>query len=86
MKARLMHGAVFGCVTHDKVRTYKPRSPKPRNKCPVCWTLWLSDRLETSIYLADMEDLCKFANAMNKIEFTKIEKEEESVDDQDDDA
>jgi hypothetical protein len=85
MKARLMHGAVIGCATHDRARTYKPRSPKPRSKCPVCWIMWLSDRLETSLYLSDMEDLCKFANAMNKIEFTKIEKEEESVDDQDED-
>ena len=80
MIARTMHGALIGCKTHDKCRTFKTRSTMPKNKCPVCWMVWLSDRLETSIYNYDMEDLCKFANAMNKIQFNKIEVKDESND------
>ena len=84
MDARLMHGALIGCSTHDRARTFKPKSPQPRNKCPVCWLTWLSDRLSTSVFDADMEDLCKFANAMNKIQFNKINLNEECEDDEGD--
>lgn len=78
MKARLMHGVLIGCKTHKRTRTFKTRSTIPKDKCPVCWMVWLSDRLETSIYIYDMEDLCKFSNAMPKIQFDKITFEEES--------
>ena len=76
-----MHGAIIGCATHGKTRTFKPKSTVPKNKCPVCWLTWLSDRMETMLYEDDMADLCKFANKMNVIQFTKIEFEEESKDD-----
>jgi hypothetical protein len=46
--------------------------------------VWLSDRLSTVLYDADMEDLCKFSNAMNKIQFNKINLNEECEDEEDD--
>lgn len=84
MDARIMHGALIGCSTHDRGRTFKTRSTVPRNKCPTCWMVWLSDRLSTVLYDADMEDLCKFSNAMNKIQFNKINLNEECEDEEDD--
>ena len=54
------HGVLVGCQTHKKRRTYKPNAPKPTNGCAVCNLLWLSDRLETSIYSDDAEDVIKF--------------------------
>lgn len=80
MKGTLKHGVLTECKTHGKKRTFKTKSAAPKNKCPVCWMVWLSDRLEGSIYSCDMADLCRFANAMNKIQFKKIELVEECKD------
>lgn len=81
-RARTMHGAIVECLAHKRKRSFKTKSSKPTNKCPVCWACWLADRLETSIYESDMEDLIAFSNAFSKtvkpssIEFIETGEEE----------
>lgn len=60
MIALMYCDALVGCGTHDKKRTHS-RPIKPRNQCPVCWCVYLSDKLETSLYQDDMEAIFKFA-------------------------
>ena len=68
MTALMLHGALVGCGTHDKQRTYgKP--VKPRNSCPVCWLVYLADQFETSLYQNDMEAMMKFSGRTDKITY-----------------
>ena len=53
-KALTRHGAIVECGTHKR-------------KCPVCWACWLSDRLETSIYQDDLEDIFTLSNAFTTV-------------------
>ena len=71
MKAILRHGALEGCATHDKTRTFR-KGVKPRSKCHVCWCVYLADKLETSIYQDDMEAFAKFAGTKPVIEYEEV--------------
>jgi hypothetical protein len=63
MREAIMYGgALKACGKHGKERTYKTKVSRPTNECPVCHAVWLSDRLETSLYESDIEDLIKFSN------------------------
>jgi len=66
-KATMQCGSLTGCPTHKRNRQYKSKLARPTNKCPVCWACWLGDRLETSIYESDMEDLIAFSNAFTTV-------------------
>lgn len=81
-KGRLYHGSIVECITHKRKRQFKTKVSKPSNKCPICWTCWLADRLECSIYEDDFQDLIKFSNAFTTlvkpsgIEFEETEKDD----------
>lgn len=62
MKVITRHAVLVGCVKHKKRRTFKSNASKPTNNCAACNLLWLSDRLETSLYPSDVEDVLKFSN------------------------
>jgi hypothetical protein len=66
-KATLFNGSLVACATHKRKRTFKPRSTKPTNKCPVCWACWLADRLETSVYKDDLNDIFTLSNAFTTV-------------------
>lgn len=65
-RALTRYGALIGCESHNRKRTFKRKSPKPTNKCPVCWACWLADKMETIIYNEDVSDLLMFSNAFTK--------------------
>jgi hypothetical protein len=65
-RAKTVHGSVVECPTHKRKRAFKTKVSKPTNKCPVCWACWLADRLETSVYEDDLNDLLTFSNAFTK--------------------
>ena len=78
----MRHGSIVECGTHKRKRTFKTRASQPTNKCPICWACWLADKLETSIYQDDFQDLIRFSNAFTSvvkpsgIEFIETEKDE----------
>ena len=75
-EALLYCDALVGCGTHDKKRTHgKP--VKPRNSCPVCWCVYLSDKLETSLYQDDMEAIFKFAGKKPTITYKETFEDDE---------
>jgi len=69
-EALLCCGALIGCGTHDKKRTFH-KPVKPRNKCEVCWLVYLADKVETVLYQDDMEALFKFAGKKPTITYTE---------------
>lgn len=66
-KALLKHGAIVECPTHKRKRVWKANVSAPKTKCPVCWAVWLSDRLETNIYEEEFYDLIRFSNTFTKV-------------------
>jgi len=68
MKAIMRHGALMACGTHDKKRTFR-KPVRPKNKCEVCWCVYLADQLETSVYQDDMEALYRFAGKRPKVTY-----------------
>lgn len=66
-KAKTKHGALVGCVTHKKRRAFKTNSSKPTNDCLVCHLCWLADRLGTSLYDDDIDDIIKFSNTFTTV-------------------
>jgi hypothetical protein len=82
-EALTRHGAIVSCKVHKYKRAFKTRTTMPTNKCPVCYACWLADRLETSIYQDDLEDLIKFSNTFttvvkpSSITYTELEKDNE---------
>ena len=60
--AEVYNGTLKSCKKHNKTRKYKTKVSRPTNDCPVCHLVWLSDRLETSFYESDVEDIIKFSN------------------------
>lgn len=77
------HGSIIACGVHKYKRSFKTRTTLPANKCPVCYACWLADKLETSIYQDDLEDLIKFSNTFtgvvkpSSITYTETEKDDE---------
>lgn len=71
------------CGTHNRKRQWKTKVSQPKNKCPICWAIWLADRLETSVYEDDFHDLIRFSNAFTSvvkpsgIEFVETAKDEQ---------
>jgi len=78
----MRHGSVVECPTHKRKRAFKTSVAQPKTKCPVCWGCWLADKLETSVYQSDLEDLLRFSNAFttvvkpSSIEYIETEKDE----------
>ena len=70
--------ALIGCGTHDKKRTHA-RAIRPRNKCEVCWCVYLADKLETSLYQDDMEAIFKFAGKSPKIAYKETFEDAEAT-------
>ncbi len=68
MIARMHHGRLEACGTHDKQRTHS-KPIRPRNRCSVCWLVYLADQLETVLYQDDMEAMMKFAGKTDKIAY-----------------
>lgn len=66
-KANTLHGAIIECAAHKRKRSFKTKVSQPKTKCPVCWACWLADRLETSVYKEDLDDLFKFSNAFTTV-------------------
>ena len=77
-EALLYCDALIGCGTHDKQRTHK-KPVQPRNKCEVCWCVYLSDKLETSLYQDDMEAIFKFAGKSPKIAYKETFEDAEAT-------
>ena len=81
-RALLRHGSLVECGTHKRKRAFKTKVAQPTTKCPICWACWLADRLETSVYEDDFQDLIRFSNAFTTvvkpsgIEFIETEKDE----------
>ena len=67
MRIVVKHGVLVGCPTHKKRRAFKSNVAKPTNDCVVCHLLWLSDRLEASLYSDDVDDIIKFSNAFSAV-------------------
>lgn len=65
--ANLIHGRLLECPKHKKGRAYKHKVTKPTSKCLICNLVWLADRLETSIYETDVEDIIKFSNTFQTV-------------------
>jgi hypothetical protein len=63
----MRHGAIVECGTHKRKRTFRTKSTQPKQKCPICWACWLADKLETSIYEDDFQDLIRFSNAFTSV-------------------
>ena len=78
MKAKFCNGALVECITHKRKRTYKTRNAAPKNKCLACWACWLADRIETSIYQADLDDLVRLIKnvKLGKMEVVNEDTEE----------
>jgi hypothetical protein len=78
----MRHGAIVECGTHKRKRSWKTKVSQPKTKCPLCWAVWLSDRLECSLYEDDFQDLIRFSNAFTTvvkpsgIEFIETAKDE----------
>jgi len=64
--AKVRHGQLIECVTHKRKKQWKDRVPKPTNKCPVCWMVYLSDKTDALIYQEDIEAFISFSNAFPK--------------------
>ena len=79
----MKHGRMDECVKHKRSRQYKVKQSKPTTKCLTCWLVYLSDRLETSLYESDVKDLILFSNTFDKVikptslEYIETKKEEE---------
>jgi hypothetical protein len=80
-KAKLRHGALVGCITHKKRRTFKSNASRPSNDCLICHMCWLSDKMQTMLYEDDIEDLIRFSNTFKTIvKINSIEYVEEAED------
>jgi hypothetical protein len=66
-RAKTRHQSVVECEAHKRKKLGRPRGAKPSNGCPVCWMIYLSDHLETPIYVSDVETLISFSNAFTKV-------------------
>jgi len=84
-KALMRHGALVECGTHGRKRVWKAKTAQPKNKCPICWAVWLADRMEGSIYESDFNDLIRFSNTFTSvvkpsgIEFVETTKDEDNA-------